>query len=137
MGCRGQNSDGLRRENDVSQIKDFRDLRVWQRAVDLASAVYVLTRAFPSEEKFGLSNQLRRAVISVSSNIAEGHARTGKEFRSFLSIARGSVAEVESQLLVAVRFGFVSADEIATALSYSVEIRKMLTVLAQRLSSAT
>ncbi|HEY0007805.1 MAG TPA: four helix bundle protein, partial [Tepidisphaeraceae bacterium] len=83
-------------------IRDFRDLVVWQKAIALAKAVYVLTRSFPADERFGLTNQVRRASVSVSSNIAEGHARSGREFRPFLSIARGSAAEVESQLLLAV-----------------------------------
>ncbi|HEX8341084.1 MAG TPA: four helix bundle protein, partial [Tepidisphaeraceae bacterium] len=69
------------------EIKSFRDLIVWQRSIGLAKQVYGLTRVFPSDERFGLTNQLRRAAVSVSSNIAEGHGRSGRSFRSFLSIA--------------------------------------------------
>ena len=75
------------------EIQSFRDLKVWQKAIGLAKDVYVLTRKFPADERFGLTAQVRRAVVSVSSNIAEGHARQGREFSNFLSISRGSLAE--------------------------------------------
>jgi four helix bundle protein len=83
-------------------IKHFSDLLVWQKSVELGKQVYLLTRRFPREERYGLTAQIRRAALSVSSNIAEGHARQGREFISFLSIARGSLAETESQLMFAV-----------------------------------
>src|SRR5689334_9869344 len=93
----------------------YRDLEVWQLAMDTVVEIYGLTRSFPVEEKFGLSAQLRRAAVSIPSNIAEGHSRLGGgEFRRFVSIARGSVAEVETQLAVAAALSFVGADEIAS-----------------------
>ncbi|MGC4031882.1 MAG: four helix bundle protein [Tepidisphaeraceae bacterium] len=114
---------------------DFRGLIVWQRAIDLAKGVYLLTRGFPSDERFGLTNQLRRASVSVSSNIAEGHARTGKEFRSFLSIARGSAAEVQSQLLLAVELEFAQRSEINDLLGYCEEISRMTAAIIRQLSA--
>ena len=117
----------------VEVIRDFRDLVVWQKAVNLAEEVYGRTRCFPADERFGLTSQIRRAVISVSSNIAEGHARQGKEFSHFLSIARGSLAEVESQLLVAVHLGFLAATEISSAQRLIGEIRRMLSSLRTKI----
>ncbi|MGL6096524.1 MAG: four helix bundle protein [Fimbriiglobus sp.] len=76
-----------------SPIRDFRDLLIWQKAIEYARQIYTLTKGFPRDERFGLTNQVRRAAVSVSSNIAEGHARQGREFPHFLSIARGSLAE--------------------------------------------
>ena len=96
---------------------------------------YRVTRAFPSEEKFGLVTQLRRAAVSIPSNIAEGHDRVGAaEFRRFVSIARGSVAEVETQLAVAVALGFVEAAEVASLSSRLAELSKMLFGLYRRLT---
>lgn len=83
----------------------FRDLRVWVESIDLARAVYRLTARFPADERFGLSSQLRRAAVSVPSNIAEGSSRSSrKEFRHFIEIALGSLAEMETQLEIAQEF---------------------------------
>ncbi|MGN6626045.1 MAG: four helix bundle protein [Tepidisphaeraceae bacterium] len=116
-------------------IEDFRDLIVWQRAMDLAKDVYLLTRQFPSDERFGLTNQIRRAAVSVSSNIAEGHARTGRDFRAFLSIARGSVAEVQSQLLPSVALGFVPQADVDPLLSFCDEIRRMTAAIIRKINT--
>jgi four helix bundle protein len=97
---------------------------------------YTLSRQFPKEEQFGLTSQLRRAAVSVSSNIAEGHARQGREFSHFLSVARGSLAEAESQLLLAVELNYVKSDAIETALSLASEIRRMAASLASKLKGA-
>lgn len=86
-----------------------RELEIWQRSMALAKAVYVLTKNFPAEERYALCDQLRRAVVSVPSNIAEGSARqTARDFRHFLGIAKGSLAEVDTQLVLAVELGYVS-----------------------------
>jgi len=86
------------------QVKSYKDLIVWQKAMDLVEMVYQVTRSFPKDELYGLTNQLRRAAVSVPSNIAEGQAHNSTaEFRNFLSIAHGSLAEVETQLLIAER----------------------------------
>jgi len=88
----------------IVEVMNYQDLIVWQKAMELAEIVYVLARKLPKEELFALSDQMRRAAISIPSNIAEGHARNStKEFIQFLSIAKGSTAEIETQLLLCVR----------------------------------
>jgi len=110
-----------------TRIGSYRDLDVWRLAMDIVIEVYRVTRAFPAEEKFGLIAQLRRAAVAIPSNIAEGRNRLGAaEFRRFVSIARGSVAEVETQLAVAVALGFVGAGEIVSLSSRLDELSKML-----------
>jgi four helix bundle protein len=93
-------------------MRDHRELEVWQKAMDLAVAVYVATRLLPHEERYGLCSQMRRAAVSIASNIAEGAARrTTKDFMAFAHHARGSLAELETQMLLAARIGFaVDAD---------------------------
>jgi four helix bundle protein len=114
-------------------IRTFRDLIVWQKAIQLAKEVYQVTEAFPKQEWFGLTVQIRRAAVSVSSNIAEGHARQGREFCHFLSIARGSLAEVESQLLLSVELGFAIPEKLQTTFALAAEIRRMAASLASKL----
>jgi len=101
----------------IEPIKDFKDLIVWKKDIQFAKEVYVLTKAFPKEEQFGLTSQVRRAAVSVSSNIAEGHSRQGREFAHYLSVARGPLAEAESQLLLAVELDYLHPDRLAGALS--------------------
>lgn len=92
---------------------DFKDLSVWQKAMDLTVTVYKIIRKLPNEERFALSDQLRRAAVSIPSNIAEGQSKDStREFIRFLRIARGSAAEVETQLLLCNRLGYVEAEEI-------------------------
>lgn len=92
--------------------RGHRDLRVWQDAMSLVTAIYSVTATFPAAEQFGLTAQLRRASVSVPSNIAEGAARVSKrEFAQYLSIARGSLAEVETQLLIAQNLHYLSESE--------------------------
>ena len=106
----------------------YQNLIVWQKAMDLADEIYKLTRLLPKEELFSLSDQLRRAAVSIPSNIAEGRGRqTEKEFRQFLSIAKGSVFEAETQLLIGLRQGFYSSDQAENALRLCDEVGKMLT----------
>lgn len=113
--------------------KHYRELIVWQKAMDLTDEVYRLVRSFPKEEQYSLSDQLRRAAVSVPSNIAEGHGRqTGKEFKQFLSVAKGSVFEAETQILIAVRQGYISAEEAQHAFTLCDEVGKMLTALITR-----
>ena len=105
----------------------FRDLVVWQRAMELTVAVYQLTQNFPREEMYGLTRQIRRSAISVPSNIAEGQGRGGlNEFRQFLCIARGSTCEVQTQLEIARRLSFGRPEQIEEAERLSIEVRKML-----------
>jgi four helix bundle protein len=105
----------------------FRDSVAWQKAMALSTSVYSTTRNFPKEEIFGLTNQLRRASVSVPSNIAEGSGRlsTG-EFLQFLGIARGSVLEVQTQLELAMRLGYGSSDDLQAVQSLSVEVLRIL-----------
>ena len=118
------------------KVQTYKDLIVWRKAMDLAEKVYLLSRSFPREELYGLTSQIRRAAVSVPSNIAEGQARQSTaEFRNFLSIAQGSLAEVETQLLLAIRFGYLSPEQAASALSLREEISKMLTSLRAKLTT--
>jgi len=111
-------------------IQSHRDLVVWQKAMELVVCVYRLSRSFPKEEVYGLTSQLRRAVVSVPANIAEGHCRTtAKDYASFLAIARGSVMEAETLLLIAVRLGYATEAACSEALSMCQQISKMLTSL--------
>jgi four helix bundle protein len=114
-------------------IRDFTDLLVWQKAIQLGKLVYQLTKRFPQEERFGLTSQIRRASVSVASNIAEGHARQGKEFRYFLSIARGSLAETESQLLFAVEIGYLTTEDIQPIRALASELHRMIAGLVNKL----
>src|SRR6267154_5475482 len=93
------------------KTQNYKDLVVWQKGIALAKATYRLTSKFPSEEKFGLVSQMRRAAVSIPSNIAEGQARhTAGEFIQFISHAEGSVAELEPQLLLCLKLGFATSE---------------------------
>ncbi|BCG48619.1 hypothetical protein GEOBRER4_n3514 [Citrifermentans bremense] len=118
------------------EIHSYRDLKVWQLGVDLAAEVYDVTRLFPKSEIFGLSSQLQRAAVSVPSNIAEGHARgSTKDFIHFLNISLGSVAEVETQLLIGQRIEYVGSDTVDQLLHKYVELGKMLRALQRSLEA--
>jgi four helix bundle protein len=94
-------------------VRSFRDLRVWQAAMDLVEQIYLLTQQFPKHEMYGLASQMQRAAISIPSNIAEGHTRAhSKEYLHHLSIARGSLAELQTQLEIALRLKYCAAEEI-------------------------
>jgi four helix bundle protein len=110
--------------------KSFKDLVVWQKAMDLSVAVYQLTKAFPKEEMFGLTSQMRRAAVSIASNIAEGEGRKSKkEFSHFLAIALGSKAELETQMLLCEKVGLLKKDASLTTLSLLDEVGKMIASL--------
>ncbi len=108
-------------------IQSYRDLVAWKKAMRLVSSVYRCTQAFPRSETYGLTSQLRRAAVSVPSNIAEGQARlsTG-EFRHFLGNARGSLMEVETQILIAQELGYLEQKEIETLLGETGELGRIL-----------
>lgn len=117
-------------------VQHYRELIAWQRAMQFVTEVYRLTRRFPREEMYGLTNQLRRAAVSVPSNIAEGQGRgSGGAFEQFLRIATGSIQEAETQILIAKELGFVSDTDIATGLDLSGEVRRLLAGLLRSLSS--
>ena len=102
--------------------------------MQLVKAIYLLTREFPSDERFGLISQMRRAAVSVASNIAEGQARhTTGEFIQFVSHAEGSVAELETQLLIAVELAFCTQEAAAPIFGLLLELRKMLNALRRKL----
>jgi len=108
----------------------FQDLTVWQRAMDLTECVYCLTKTFPNDEIYGLTSQLRRASVSVASNIAEGRGRTTEgEFKQFLSFAQGSTYEVQTQLLMASRLRIGDESLARRAESLCIETSKMLGAL--------
>ena len=114
--------------------ESFKDLVVWQRAVQLTVAVYKLTNSFPASERFGLTNQLRRASVSVASNIAEGYGRSTKgEYVLFLGHARGSNCEVETQLVISKELGFGSKELLDSAESLSGEVSRMLVAMMSKL----
>jgi four helix bundle protein len=116
--------------------QDFHDLTVWQRAIDLTICIYKLTQKFPKEETYGLVSQLRRASVSVASNIAEGRGRLNPaEFRQFLGIALGSTFEIQTQLLVARRLEMGNDKTIDEAKALSDEVSKMLTSFIDKLGS--
>ncbi len=121
----------------MSKVQHFEDLVVWQRSMQLAVEVYKLTKTFPKEELFGLTSQLRRAAVSISSNIAEGQSRGTKgEFIQFLCIARGSNAEVRSQLLLTGRLSLATGPLIQNCLILVTEVSKMLNALIATLRSS-
>ncbi len=104
---------------------DHKDLEVWKKSMDLVVAIYTLTKQFPDEEKFGLISQMRRAAISIPSNIAEGAARKGnKELIQFLYVAIGSLSEIETQYLIAVRLFYV--DKSSVLETQLLEVKKLL-----------
>lgn len=120
-------SDELRAKKGV---QSYRELIAWQKGMLLAKVVYGLTAKFPSEEKFGLVSQMRRAAVSIPSNLAEGQARrTTGEFVQFISHAEGSTAELDTQLTLSMELGFCSETVAAEALDLIQELRKILNAL--------
>ena len=118
-------------------MHNFKNLTVWQRSIDLTAEIYSMTTCFPADEKYGLTSQIRRAAISISSNIAEGAGRkSSKEFRNFISISTGSAFELETQIIVARRLNLID-EMIMNEISLKVaEIQKMLYGLDRSISSA-
>lgn len=120
----------------MGQIQSHRDLVVWQKGMDLAVLVYDLASRFPSSENYRLTQQLTRAAISVPANIAEGHARsTVRDYAHFLAIAKGSLMETETFVMLAVRLKYLTETDANPALSLITEVSKMLTTLRGRLIS--
>lgn len=116
------------------KIQSYRELEVWKLAIDFADRVYDVTQSFPKEEIYGLCAQLRRSAVSIPSNIAEGSARYGtKELLYFIGIAQGSLAELETQLILSERRNYLSANTATELLAMSASINRMLTRLYQSL----
>jgi four helix bundle protein len=115
-------------------IESYEDLEVWQLAMDLAEMSYALTKDLPREEVFGLSAQMKRAAVSIPSNIAEGYGRDGTaSFVYFLRVALGSARELETQLLLAARLGLVANEQIVRPRGTAIRVSKMLRALVRRL----
>jgi four helix bundle protein len=113
-------------------VSDYKELEVWKKAVDIVTEVYRHTSSFPDSEKFGITNQMRRASVSIPSNIAEGSARHhAKDFTHFLRIADGSAAELETQLLISRKLEF--AGDIESLLNEIVVVRRMMAALIKSL----
>ncbi len=113
--------------------QSFRGLIVWQRAIELTTLLYKVTQQFPRDEIYGLTSQLRRAGVSVASNIAEGYGRGTKgEYRSFIGIARGSTLEIQTQLTIARELGFGDAGQISRAEQLAEETSKMLWTISHK-----
>ena len=119
----------------MGTVRDYKDLVVWQRGMELAKLVYAVSARLPTAEQFGLVSQVRRAAVSVPSNIAEGYGRqaTG-EYRHHLSFARGSLLELETQILICINLGFLKAGECEEVLSEANQLSRMLATLIGKLS---
>lgn len=118
-------------------IRSFKDLVAWQKSMDLAVSVYQTSKAFPADERFGMTSQVRRAAVSVPCNIAEGFGRSSRaDFTHFLDISVGSTNEVETVLLLAERLGFVDGKSVATTMELVSEERRILKGLIESLPSA-
>ena len=127
----GEKGGGKRRRRAV---RSYRDLEVWQRGINLVERMYELTRPFPAEEKFGLISQVRRASVAIPSNIAEGWGRgSRKEYIHFLKIARSSLLEVETQIIIACRLGYISEQVMEEMLEETTIESKMLLSLIRAL----
>ncbi len=114
---------------------DYNDLHVWKESMELVTTIYKLTNQFPADERFGLIDQMRRAAVSIPSNIAEGHARKSKiDFARFLRISLGSCTELETQVIIANNLEYVSKNEITPILEKSLIIRKMISKLITTLT---
>lgn len=121
-------------ENGKKKIESHRDLLVWQKSMDLVEAIYRVTLKLPSHEQFGLTSQLRRAAVSVPSNIAEGYGRQSSgSYRQFLSVSRGSLLELETQIELCVRLKYLTEADTVTIMRDITEISKMLTSLISKI----
>jgi four helix bundle protein len=122
--------------SDETKPANFKDLLVWQKGIALAKIVYQLTSVFPTDERFGLVSQMRRAAVSIPSNLAEGQARhTTGEFIQFISHAEGSVAELETQVLLSIELGLLQKPAASDALTLLSDLRRMLNALRRTLAT--
>jgi len=119
-----------------AEIRSYRDLKVWQLAMDLAETCYRITRRFPKDELYGMTSQIRRAAASVPANIAEGHGRNSRgEYMHFLRVAQGSLKELETHVLLAQRVGLAETKAVETILTQSDVLGKMLRALIRSLEA--
>jgi len=123
-------------QSEAKKPGSYRELIVWQKSMVLAKLIYRVTQGFPSEEKFGLTSQMRRAAVSIPSSIAEGQAPRGtREFIQFIAQAEGSLAELETQLTLAIDLGHVEATPTEKAVALIEELRRMLNALRRKLET--
>lgn len=129
--------DGDEREGSAaghSGVRSHRDLKVWNKAMDLTVEIYRLSASFPADERYRLVAQITRSAASVPANIAEGNARgTARDYANFLAISKGSLMETETFLILALRLSYIDTSNAASALSLITQISKMLTALRARL----
>ena len=131
-----QEEGGFMVEKQRTSIRSYRDLKVWQRSMDLTVRTYELTRRFPAEEKYGLISQMRRAAASAPANIAEGQARRSKkEFLQMLGIARGSLAELETFVTLSERLSLIQSETSDSLLKECAELNRMMNGLMRALSN--
>lgn len=121
----------------MSEIKSYKDLLIWKKGITIVKLVYELVKAFPKEELYALSNQLKRASVSIPSNIAEGYGRnTDKSFSHFLDISRGSLFEIETQLVIAKELGFITNENLFQELLNQIEEEsKMINAFSKKLKN--
>ena len=118
------------------KIRYYKDLKIWQKGISLVKDVYGITNKMPREEGYGLTNQIRRSAVSIPSNIAEGQARQhAKEFKQFLYVALGSLAELETQLVIAEQLKYIRREDLRSLSDKIIEIRKMISGLISRLTA--
>ncbi|NLO05787.1 MAG: four helix bundle protein [candidate division WS1 bacterium] len=118
------------------EICDYKDLEVWQKGMTLARNVYVVTEKMPSAERYGLTSQMRRAAVSIPSNVAEGYGRGSRaDYARFVKVARGSAAELETQVILAESLELLHPVDTATLLQLTLSIRQMLNALIRSLES--
>ena len=119
------------------KAKHYQDLVVWQRAMEVAKLTYLIVKKLPKEETYSISDQMRRAAVSIPSNIAEGHARNStREFIHFLSIANGSKAELQTQLMICVQVGYLADTDISELINKLDEVGRMIHALSRALTTA-
>lgn len=119
----------------AKRAKHYKELIIWQRAMQLVQSAYRLTKTFPPDERYGLAMQVRRAAVSIPSNIAEGQARRGtQEFVHFLGLASGSAAELETQLLLAIDLGYIQRADAAKAVGELAEVQRMAAAIQKKLA---
>ena len=118
------------------KIKSYKDLNIWKRSIGLVEDIYKITQNFPKEEIYGLTSQLRRAAVSVPSNIAEGFTRLhNKEYRQFLYISLGSCAELNTQIIISSRLSYLSTEKVNETLNEIEEISKMIMGLIKKINT--
>ena len=110
-----------------NKVQSYRDLVIWTKAIELVTEIYRVTKYFPKEKLYGLTSQIRRAAVSIPSNIAEGHGKLSRrEYQHFLGHARGSLAEVETQIIISRNLGYLSEEVVSRILDLSMEIGRIL-----------